>query len=72
VFEPDPFPYKVELSSVLMPVAAAWLWKHVPDTGDEGDEAGWMWARDPVPVRRTHVYSFKRESDAILFALTWS
>jgi len=72
VFEPDQFPYKVELSVVVRLAADAWLCHNVPDTGDEGDEAGWMWNRGPLTNKRTHVYSFKRESDAVSFALAWT
>ncbi len=70
---PDPeFPYRVELCASNMPAASGWLRINVPDTGDAGDEAGWLWDRSAISPTHTHIYAFRHEDDAIRFALTWS
>lgn len=70
---PDPeFPYRVELCASKLQVVSEWLRINVPDTGDAGDEEGWLWDRSAISPHDTHMYAFKHEHDAILVALTWS
>jgi hypothetical protein len=65
------FPYWVELAHTHRDMADNWLHVNVPDTGDDGDEDGWMWYRSPVTPTNTHIYAFKRSDHAAEFALAW-
>ena len=68
----DAFPHRVELSRILSDQADVWLQVNLPDTGDAGDQSGWLWDRSSITTKLTHIYSFRSSEHAAQFALTFS
>lgn len=66
------FPYRVEINRQHVRSANEWLDHNVPDSGDSGDQKGWMWNRSIPTPRNTRIYAFKQQEHAIQFALIWS
>ena len=68
----DAFPYRVELCASHVKAVTVWMSINLPDTGDDGDESGWLWDRSHITPTHTHIYSFKSSEHAALFALAWT